>query len=69
MRQEHLQFNVLLFGLCNALETVKDFIETVLRGLSFEASLMYLGNIVIVMGTFKAKLEKHPEVARKGESG
>ncbi|GFT82419.1 retrovirus-related Pol polyprotein from transposon 297, partial [Nephila pilipes] len=42
------QFNVMPFSLCNAPDTFERLMETVLRGLSPEAYLIYLDDIIIV---------------------
>ncbi|GBN37863.1 Retrovirus-related Pol polyprotein from transposon 297 [Araneus ventricosus] len=44
------------FGLCNAPATFERLMETVLRGLSSEACLVYLDDIIIVERTFEEHL-------------
>ncbi|KAG8199258.1 hypothetical protein JTE90_003683 [Oedothorax gibbosus] len=50
------QFKVMPFGLCNAPATFERLMETVLRGLSYEACLVYLDDIVIVGKEFNDHL-------------
>ncbi|GBM64254.1 Retrovirus-related Pol polyprotein from transposon 297 [Araneus ventricosus] len=50
------QFKVMPFGLCNAPATIERLMETVLRGLSSEACLVYVDDIIIVRGTFEEHL-------------
>ncbi|GBL91655.1 Retrovirus-related Pol polyprotein from transposon 17.6 [Araneus ventricosus] len=66
-RQGLWQFNIMPFGLCNAPATFERLMETVLHGLSSEACLVYLDDIIIFGGTFAEHLNnlcKH----RKGTS-
>ncbi|GBN88600.1 Retrovirus-related Pol polyprotein from transposon 297 [Araneus ventricosus] len=58
-RQGLWQFKVMPFGLCNAPAT--RLMETVLRGLSSEACLVYLDDIIIVGRTFEEHLNNLPE--------
>ncbi|GFT53345.1 transposon Ty3-I Gag-Pol polyprotein [Nephila pilipes] len=50
------QFNVMHFGLCNAPATFERLMETLLRGLSPEACLIYLDDIIIVGRDFEEQL-------------
>ncbi|GBN76508.1 Retrovirus-related Pol polyprotein from transposon 297 [Araneus ventricosus] len=50
------QFKVMPFGLCDAPATFERLMETVLRGLTSEACLVYLDDIIIVGRTFKEHL-------------
>ena len=52
------QFKVMPFGLCNAPAMFEHLIEMVLRGLSFEACVIYLHDIIIVGRTFEHHLSK-----------
>ncbi|GBL62120.1 Retrovirus-related Pol polyprotein from transposon 297 [Araneus ventricosus] len=49
------------FGLCNAPATFERLMETVLRGLSSEACLVYLNDIIIVGRTFEEHLNNLPD--------
>jgi hypothetical protein len=51
------QFTFMPFGLCNAPATFERLMESVLRGLNYEACVVYL-NVVIVIGrTFQEQLD------------
>ncbi|GBM73447.1 Transposon Ty3-G Gag-Pol polyprotein [Araneus ventricosus] len=59
------QFKVMPFGLCNAPATFERLMETVLRGLSSEACLVYLDDIIIVGRTFEAHLNNLRKVFQR----
>jgi hypothetical protein len=50
------QFTVLLFGLSNAHSTFKRLMETVLLGLTYDACLVYLDDVIIIDRTFQVYL-------------
>ncbi|GBL58161.1 Retrovirus-related Pol polyprotein from transposon 297 [Araneus ventricosus] len=53
------------FGLCNAPATFERLMETVLRGLSSEACLVYLDDIIIVERTFEEHLNNLRKVFQR----
>ncbi|GBM66822.1 Retrovirus-related Pol polyprotein from transposon 297 [Araneus ventricosus] len=53
------------FGLCNAPATFERLMETVLRGLSSEACLVYLDDIIIVGRTFEELLNNLRKVFQR----
>ncbi|GBO17627.1 Retrovirus-related Pol polyprotein from transposon 297, partial [Araneus ventricosus] len=55
------QFKVMPFGLCNAPATFERLMETILRGLTSEACLVYLDDIIIVGRTFQEHLNNIPD--------
>ncbi|GFX39635.1 hypothetical protein TNCV_2103791 [Trichonephila clavipes] len=59
------QFKVMLFGLCNAPTTFERLMETVLGGLSYEACLVYLDDIIIVGRSFEEHLKNIRRVLQK----
>lgn len=59
------QFKVMPFGLCNAPATFERLMETVLKGLSYEACLVYLDDIIIVGRSFDEHLENLRKVLQK----
>ncbi|GBO45434.1 Retrovirus-related Pol polyprotein from transposon 297 [Araneus ventricosus] len=59
------QFKVMPFGLCNALATFERLMETVLRGLTSEACLVYLDDIIIVGRTFQEHLNNIHKVFQR----
>ncbi|GBL73575.1 Retrovirus-related Pol polyprotein from transposon 297 [Araneus ventricosus] len=59
------QFKVMPFGLCNAPATFERLMETVLRGLSSEACLVYLDDIIIVGRTFEEHLSNLRKVFQR----
>ncbi|GBN65899.1 Transposon Ty3-G Gag-Pol polyprotein [Araneus ventricosus] len=56
------------FGLCNAPATFERLMETVLRGLSSEACLVYLDHIIIVGRTFEEHLNNLHECEKSFNS-
>ncbi|GBO24268.1 Retrovirus-related Pol polyprotein from transposon 297 [Araneus ventricosus] len=59
------QFKVMPFGLCNAPAIFERLVETVLRGLSSEACLVYLDDIIIVGRTFEEHLNNLRKVFQR----
>ncbi|GFU28986.1 retrovirus-related Pol polyprotein from transposon 17.6 [Trichonephila clavipes] len=59
------QFKVMPFGLCNAPATFECLMETVLGGLSYEACLVYLDDIIIVGCSFEEHLKNIRRVLQK----
>ncbi|GFY07458.1 retrovirus-related Pol polyprotein from transposon 17.6 [Trichonephila clavipes] len=59
------QFKVMPFGLCNAPATFKRLMETVLGGLSCEACLVYLDDIIIAGRSFEEHLKNIRRVLQK----
>ncbi|GBL80842.1 Retrovirus-related Pol polyprotein from transposon 297, partial [Araneus ventricosus] len=59
------QFKVMPFGLCNAPATFERLMETILRGLSSEACLVYLDDIIIVGRTFEEHLNNLRKVFQR----
>ena len=59
------QFKVMPFGLCNAPATFERLMETVLRGVSYEACLLYLDDIMVVGHTFEDHLSNIRKVLEK----
>ncbi|GFW22784.1 retrovirus-related Pol polyprotein from transposon 412 [Trichonephila clavipes] len=53
------------FGLCNATATFERLMETVLGGLSYEACLVYLDDIIIVVRSFEEHLKNIRRVLQK----
>ncbi|GFW41171.1 retrovirus-related Pol polyprotein from transposon 17.6 [Trichonephila clavipes] len=64
-RQGLWQFKVMPFGLCNAPATFERLMETVLGGLSYEACLDYLDDIIIVGRSFEEHLKNIRRVLQK----
>jgi hypothetical protein len=50
------QFTVMSFGLCNAPATFERLMESVLRGLTYEACLAYLDDVIVIGRTFQEQL-------------
>ncbi|GBL62294.1 Retrovirus-related Pol polyprotein from transposon 297 [Araneus ventricosus] len=59
------KFKVMPFGLCNAPATFERLMETVLRGLSSEACLVYLDDIIVVGRTFEEHLDNLRKVFQR----
>ncbi|GBN72220.1 Retrovirus-related Pol polyprotein from transposon 297, partial [Araneus ventricosus] len=59
------QFRVMPFGLCNVPATLERLMETVLRGLTSEACLVYLDDIIIVGRTFQEHLNNIRKVFQR----
>ncbi|GBN83301.1 Retrovirus-related Pol polyprotein from transposon 297, partial [Araneus ventricosus] len=59
------QFKEMPFGLCNAPATFGRLMETVLRGLTSEACLVYLDDIIIVGRTFQEHLNNIRKVFQR----
>ncbi|GFU60853.1 retrovirus-related Pol polyprotein from transposon 17.6 [Trichonephila clavipes] len=59
------QFKVMPFGLCNAPATFERLMETVLGGLSYEACLVYLDDIIVVGSSFEEHLKNIRRVLQK----
>ncbi|GFX19509.1 hypothetical protein TNCV_2074181 [Trichonephila clavipes] len=59
------QFKVMPFGLCNAPATFERLMETVLGGLSYEACLVYLNDIIIVGRSSEEHLKNIRRVLQK----
>ena len=50
------QFTVMSFGLCNAPATFERLMESVLRGLTYDACLVYLDDVIVIGRTFQEQL-------------
>ncbi|GFV58471.1 hypothetical protein TNCV_4036461 [Trichonephila clavipes] len=59
------QFKVMLSGLCNAPPTFECLMETALGGLSYEACLVYLDDIILVGRSFEEHLKNIRRVLQK----
>ncbi|GFU79609.1 retrovirus-related Pol polyprotein from transposon 297 [Trichonephila clavipes] len=59
------QFKVMTLGLCNAPATFERLMETVLKGLTFEACLIYLDDVIIGGRTFEEHLQNIRKVLSK----
>jgi hypothetical protein len=49
-------FTVMAFGLCNAPATFERLMETVLRSLTYDSCLVYLGDVIVIGHTFETHL-------------
>jgi len=56
MGQGLWQFTVMPFGLCNAPATFEQLMESVLRGLMYDACLVYLDDVIVIGRTFQEQL-------------
>ncbi|GFT32943.1 retrovirus-related Pol polyprotein from transposon 412 [Trichonephila clavipes] len=59
------QFKVMPFGFCNAPATFERLMETVLKGLTFEACFIYLDDVIIGGRTFEEHLQNIRKVLSK----
>ena len=51
-----LQFTVMPFGICNAPATFERLMESILRGLTYNACLVYLDDVIVIGRTFHEQL-------------
>ncbi|GFW73491.1 retrovirus-related Pol polyprotein from transposon 17.6 [Trichonephila clavipes] len=65
MGQDLWQFKIMHFGLCNAPAAFEYLMETVIGGLSYEACLVYLDDIIIVRRFFEEHLKNIKRVLQK----
>jgi hypothetical protein len=59
------QFTVMPFGLCNAPATFERLMESVLRGLIYDACLVYLDDIIVIGRTFQEHLDNLRKVFQR----
>jgi hypothetical protein len=59
------QFTVMPFGLCNASTTFKRLMETVLRGLTYNACLVYLDDVIVISRTLQEHLVNQRKVFQR----
>jgi len=59
------QFTVMPFGLCNAPATFERLMESILRGLTYEACLVYLDDITVIGRTFQQQLDNLQKVFQR----
>jgi hypothetical protein len=59
------QFMVMHFGLCNAPATIERLMEAVLRGLTYEACLVYLDDVIVIGCTFQEQLDNLRKVFQR----
>jgi hypothetical protein len=64
-RQGLWQFTVMPFGLCNAPAMLECLMESILWGLTYEACLMYLYDLIVVDWTFQEQLDKLQKVFQR----
>jgi len=55
------------FGLCNAPATFERLMESVLRGLTYEACLVYLDDVIVIGRTFQEQLDNLQKVFQSCE--
>ena len=59
------QFTVMPFGLCNAPATFERLMESVLRGLTYDACLVYLDDVIVVGRNFQEQLDNLRKVFQR----
>jgi hypothetical protein len=59
------QFTVMPFGFCNAPATFERLMESVLRGLIYDACLVYLDDIIVIGRTFQEHLDNIRKVFQR----
>jgi len=59
------KFTVVPFGLCNAPATFERLMESVLRGLTYDACLVYLDDVIVSGRTFQEQLDKLRKVFQR----
>jgi hypothetical protein len=59
------QFTVMPFGLCNAPATFERLMEFVLRGLTYEACLVYLDDVIVIGRMFQEQLDNLQKVFQR----
>lgn len=57
-KKELFEWNVMLFGLCNALATFKGLMDRVLAGMQWETCLVYLNDFIVLGGTVPEMLQR-----------
>jgi hypothetical protein len=56
------EITVMPFGLCNAPATFERLMESVLRGLTYEAYLVYLHDVIVIGRTFQEQVDNLQKV-------
>jgi hypothetical protein len=59
------QFTVMPFGICNSPATFERLMESVLRGLIYDACLVYLDDIIVIGRTFQEHLDNLRKVFQR----
>ena len=59
------QFTVMPFGLCNAPATFERLMESVPRGLTYDACLVYLDDVIVIGRTFQEQLDNLRKVFQR----